>query len=92
MYDTSPQTEVPISDYAIIVNDDDNVAVVKNETTAGLALVLPNGDPLVLREAVPPGHRFATREIRPVNSSASTASRSEPRKVSRQVNGSLTTT
>ncbi|PYT01770.1 MAG: galactonate dehydratase [Acidobacteria bacterium] len=63
MYDTSPQTGAPISDYAIIVNDDDNVAVVKNETYAGLALVLPDGSPLILAGAVPPGHRFATRQI-----------------------------
>src|SRR5215213_4929173 len=63
MHDTSVKTAVPISDYAIIVNDGDNVAVVKNETGDGLALVLPDGTPVVLRAAVPPGHRFATREI-----------------------------
>src|SRR5215213_9569188 len=63
MHDTSVKTAVPISDYAIIVNDGDNVAVVKNETGDGLALVLPDGTPVVLRSAVPPGHRFATRQI-----------------------------
>lgn len=63
MQDTSATTAVPISDYAIIVNDADNVAVVKKETTVGLTLTLPGGTPLVLRSAVAPGHRFATREI-----------------------------
>jgi altronate hydrolase len=63
MHDTSAQTAVPISDYAIIVNENDNVAVVKNATSEGLAVILPDGSPVVLRAAVPPGHRFATREI-----------------------------
>src|SRR5215218_10453020 len=63
MHDISAKTAVPISDYAIIVNNVDNVAVVKNETADGLALILPDGTPVVLHSAVPPGHRFATREI-----------------------------
>ena len=63
MHDTSAQSAAPISDYAIIVNDNDNVAVVKNTTSDGLVVILPDGSPLVLRAAVPPGHRFATREI-----------------------------
>ncbi|MEP6703297.1 MAG: UxaA family hydrolase [Acidobacteriota bacterium] len=63
MQDNSATTAVPISDYAIIVNDADNVAVVKNETTVGLALMMPDGALLVLKSAVAPGHRFATREI-----------------------------
>ena len=53
----------PISDYAIIVNPADNVAVVKAETRSGLVVQLPSGEPVVLSEAVPPGHRFAIREI-----------------------------
>src|ERR1044072_7667948 len=52
-----------ISDYAIIVDANDNVAVVKNETFAGLEVVLPDGAIVKLRDAVPPGHRFATRDI-----------------------------
>src|SRR5688500_130393 len=63
MFDTSVTTAVPISDYAIIVNESDNVAVVKNETTDGLAMTIPNGDAVILSTAVPPGHRFATRDI-----------------------------
>lgn len=57
------QTAVAISDYAIIVNPIDNVAVVKNETSQNLVLLLPNQKTVLLKQTVPPGHRFATREI-----------------------------
>jgi len=60
---TTPTSVAPISDYAIIVNPADNVAVVKAETRPGLAMRLPSGEPISLLDAVPPGHRFATREI-----------------------------
>jgi altronate hydrolase len=53
----------PISEYAIVVGPDDNVAVVKKETFAGLEVLLPNGSRVKLRDAVPPGHRFATQDI-----------------------------
>jgi altronate hydrolase len=53
----------PISEYAIIVNPDDNVAVVKNETFEGLTLSLPDRGSVTVSRAVPPGHRFATRDI-----------------------------
>ena len=56
-------TAVAISDYAIIVNPRDNVAVVKKETFPGLTALLPNRQPVVIKHAVPPGHRFATRAI-----------------------------
>ena len=52
-----------IKDYAIIVDPSDNVAVVKNETALGLELALPNETVIEMRDAVSPGHRFATREI-----------------------------
>jgi len=52
-----------ISDYAIIVDRKDNVAVVKNETAAGLEVILPDGRLMIVKAVVPPGHRFATREI-----------------------------
>src|SRR6266404_2250049 len=59
--------EVPqaalISDYAIIVDPKDNVAVVKTETSPELELILPGKDLLRVCDAVPPGHRFATRDI-----------------------------
>ena len=64
MANNPEQTAVPISDYAITVNNADNVAVVKNETFAGLNVLLPNQKTSVtLKQSVPPGHRFAIREI-----------------------------
>jgi altronate hydrolase len=63
MLDTYTQPAAPISDYAIIVNPNDNVAVVKNETEAGLMVLLPNQKLLTVKQAVPPGHRFATTDI-----------------------------
>jgi altronate hydrolase len=63
MFDTPAHTIAPISDYAIIVNEKDNVAVVKSETTEGLTVELPDTDLVTLPAAVPPGHRFATRDI-----------------------------
>ena len=52
-----------ISEYAIIVDENDNVAVVKKATFADLEVVLPNGQLITLRDDVPLGHRFATRDI-----------------------------
>jgi len=57
-----PQT-VAISDYGIIVDAADNVAVVKKSTFVDLEVVLPDGKIVQLRNSVPPGHRFATRSI-----------------------------
>ena len=63
MLDTMEEKAVAVSEYAIIVNPDDNVAVVKNETRSGQQLLLPDGEVVVVHAAVPPGHRFATRDI-----------------------------
>src|SRR5215210_5927170 len=63
MLDTITQTASPISDYAIIVNPEDNVAVVKTATEPGLEISLPDGRTIEVKSAVPPGHRFATRPI-----------------------------
>lgn len=63
MSNTYTETAAPISDYAIIVSPEDNVAVVKSETYEGLAVTLPNQTIVVLKQTVPPGHRFATRDI-----------------------------
>src|ERR1051325_4804581 len=54
----------PLNQYAIIVDPQDNVAVVKKETTMGLRLLLPEDHIVCVSEAVPPGHRFATRDVR----------------------------
>src|SRR5258705_11588895 len=53
----------PINEYAIIVDPKDNVAVVKAETHPALEVILPDKHLLQLSSSVPPGHRFATREI-----------------------------
>jgi altronate hydrolase len=63
MFDTYADKAAAISDFAIIVNAEDNVAVVKNETSDGLAVALPDGEIIVVEKAVPPGHRFAICEI-----------------------------
>ena len=61
MTTTLPAT--PLSEYAIIVDPKDNVAVVKTETTTGLELSLPEGREICVGGVVLPGHRFATRAI-----------------------------
>jgi altronate hydrolase len=61
---TPTMTAAPIADYAIIVDQADNVAVVKKETIEGLELLLPEGREVRVNAVVPPGHRFATRAIR----------------------------
>ncbi|HEX3227486.1 MAG TPA: altronate dehydratase family protein [Pyrinomonadaceae bacterium] len=53
----------PINEFAIIVNPQDNVAVVKKETFPDLEVTLPDATTIRLRDTVPPGHRFATRDI-----------------------------
>jgi len=60
---SSVQTPLLLSEFAIIVDPNDNVAVVKKETSPGLELLLPNESLIEVRAAVPPGHRFATRDI-----------------------------
>ena len=52
-----------LRDYAIVVDPKDNVAVVKQATTSGLEVVLPNETVVQVRDVVQPGHRFATRDI-----------------------------
>ncbi len=60
---TTATTATPVSDYAIIVSPEDNLAVVKRETAPGLEVVLPGGRVVRVLATVPPGHRFATRAI-----------------------------
>src|SRR4026208_711077 len=52
-----------LSEFAIVVDPKDNVAVVKKATWPGLELVLPNESVIEIRGEIPPGHRFATRDI-----------------------------
>src|SRR5215510_3642570 len=55
-------TTAPLTDYAIFVDQKDNVAVVKKETFDGLELTLSDGQ-VRISAVIPPGHRFATRSI-----------------------------
>src|SRR5256885_12540216 len=52
-----------VSDYAIIVDPRDNVAVVKTETSPNLDLALPDERVISIKTPIPPGHRFATKAI-----------------------------
>jgi altronate hydrolase len=60
---SSVQTPSLLSEFAIIVDPNDNVAVVKKATSPGLELLLPDESSIEVRAAVPPGHRFSTRDI-----------------------------
>lgn len=60
---SSVQTPSLLSEFAIIVDPNDNVAVVKKATSPGLELMLPDESLIEIRAAVPPGHRFATKDI-----------------------------
>lgn len=53
----------PLSEYAIIVDQRDNVAVVKKETAPGLRVMLTDGRVVCITTVIHPGHRFATRDI-----------------------------
>ncbi len=63
MPDTKSATSKPVSDFAIVVNPRDNIAVVKTETYDGLSLELSDGSNVTVNAEVTPGHRFATRAI-----------------------------
>src|ERR1041385_3848689 len=52
-----------LSEFAIVVDPKDNVAVVKKATTPGLELLLLDQSVIKIRGEIPPGHRFATRDI-----------------------------
>ena len=50
---------VPVSDWAIIVDPRDNVAVVKSELLVGTEVELSDGRMVKITTTVPAGHRFA---------------------------------
>lgn len=52
-----------LREFAIVVDPKDNVAVVKTATAKGLELLLPSGLSVVINNEVPPGHRFAIKDI-----------------------------
>ena len=53
----------PLSEYAIIVDQSDNLAVVKKSISHSLRVTLPEGRIVNVSDAVPAGHRFAIRAI-----------------------------
>lgn len=53
----------PLSEYAIIVDPADNLAVVKKSISHPLRVMLPEGRIVYVSGAVPTGHRFAIRAI-----------------------------
>ncbi len=53
----------PLSSCAIQVAPADNVAVVREELPAGTEVQTESGEVVRLSDAVPPGHRFALRDI-----------------------------
>jgi altronate hydrolase len=53
----------PISEYAIVVDPRDNLAVVKQETQPGLEVSLADERVVRVVAAIPPGHRFAIHNI-----------------------------
>ena len=63
MLNINHETISPISEFAIIVDELDNVAVVKTETVQGLKVLLPENRVVEVQNVVTPGHRFATRPI-----------------------------
>ena len=63
MSSTDTREAAPISDYAIVVDPRDNLAVVKRETQPGLEVALADYHIVCVSAVVPPGHRFATRDI-----------------------------
>src|SRR5215208_1695760 len=50
-------------DFGMFLNPNAKLAVVRKAPFAGLGVRLPNGAVVKVRGAVPPGHRFATRDI-----------------------------
>ena len=54
---------LPISEYAVIVDPKDNVAVVKTEIAPETIIEMPDGRSVCVTNIVKPGHRFATRPI-----------------------------
>ena len=52
-----------MSEYAIVVDPLDNVAVVKKEVPLGTTVMLDGGHSVTVKTTVPVGNRFATRAI-----------------------------
>src|SRR5258706_15317434 len=60
---SSTYIATPITEYAIVVDPRDNLAVVKKLTQPGLEVMLADNRVVRMTAVVLPGHRFATRDI-----------------------------
>lgn len=54
---------VPLQTVAIVVNPEDNVALVRERLAAGTSIQLNHKESIEIAAAVEPGHRFALRDI-----------------------------
>lgn len=54
---------IPLRKVAILVHPHDNVAVVRQPVTAGLAVLLPDANVIEMSADIDPGHRFALCDI-----------------------------
>jgi altronate hydrolase len=52
-----------LSDFALVLHSDDNIAIAKQEIVAETKLTLVNGELLSVRENIPIAHKFALRAI-----------------------------
>src|SRR5918995_6108363 len=57
------ETVVPLRQVAVVVDEADNVAVVKSGVDAGLVVRSSDGREIRVSDLVTPGHRFATSDI-----------------------------
>src|ERR1700687_4948570 len=57
------QSNITISEYAVIVSPNDTLADVKKEILPGTLVVLQDSRVVRLNARIGPGHRFATRRI-----------------------------
>ena len=58
-----PSSPRPLAQCAVVVSDQDNVAIVKTGLVAGDVVAFPDGATVTIRGEVTPGHRFATRAV-----------------------------
>lgn len=56
-----------LSDVALVLHPNDNVAIAKHALDAGTIIAMPNNWTVTLREAIPAGHKFALSAISPDN-------------------------
>jgi len=63
MQSVSDQTATKLDEVAITVHPQDNVAVVRHGLEAATSILMHDGSLARVKDAIPPGHRIATRPI-----------------------------